>query len=640
MTGRLLIFVLLLSVILQTNLFARGCFSYNNHVQPSGSSLNSCRNYSISLVVCSGFSSAVNTTSCAFCGVTPSNYCGSCGSQTGINNKSCHTGCVRCDDQCSADSVLCLLNGESFDSQTCTCVPDTTFKCTSVSTENNVIRSQIDYIIHDTDVVKQKYILGSCIQNNFCEAGGERQTYSPDNPTFAYDSCSYDSVSTSNCNFVGQNGSSCRYVCPDGRNWNCRMGWASGGVDLPQCPSKPWKECSDEYVARPVDTPADKLNPDTLANHVPDLGNSGAPYDNVLSALDDISDRIHQQTQIDFQRQYVDEQMYNMVGGYGAWEGDGIWQNTKRIDEDLNDVNANIAETNSGINSVVINQNTIIKHIENDTIKVEVHNDSTKPLWVMPNWEPLVFAVDTNVQKVENKLTEINSLVDTLVSDTPRTNKILSGIAPSIGQILDNLDTLIERIPTPSSIMSGISDSIANKLKPWLDYVVVDSAEYDSLRLDFENIMIPNPTLDSLSDSIEADSLFFDTSWVSANDSLVNFLDSILHERMKDTIPDTLPLDKLAGDSAQIRNKLNMVFLPDEVIEGCFEFHMSPVIRFSIGSKSYSYDLSMFIDFADLFGLDLCGLIRKIVEILTFIVIVFTTIKGYIRAFGGSNIGG
>lgn len=627
MTGRLSIFVLFLFAILQTNSFARDCIPVGPNWDAFGSD-NTC---------------------------SMSNYhANHCGSNRVFVDASCEGSCVNrgygsyerrctqtcCDVGCAYDSLVCVRNGESFDSQSCLCVPDTSYKCTSVSTENNVIRSQIDYVVHDS-VVKQNYVLGSCIQNNFCEGGGERQTYTPDNPTFAYDSCSYDSISSQRCNFAGQNGSSCRYVCPDGRNWNCRMGWVSGGVDLPQCPSKPWKDCSEQYVARPVTTPPSAIHPDSISAHNPlDGTNSGAPYDNVLSALDDISERIHQQTMLDFERQYVDEKMYDMVGGYGAFEGDGIWQNTKRIDEDLNDVNANIAETNSAINSVVINQNTIIKNLEHDTIKVEVQNDSLKPLWVLPNWKPLVFAIDTNVQKVEDKLSEVNALVDTLVSDTPRTNKILSGIAPSIGQILDNLDTLIERIPTPSSIMSGISDSIANKLKPWLDYVVVDSAEYDSLRLDFENITIPNPTLDSLSDSIEADSLFFDTSWVAANDSLVNFLDSILHERMKDTIPDTLPLDKLAGDSAQIRNKLNMVFLPDEVIEGCFEFHMSPVIRFSVGSKTYSYDLSMVIDFADLFGLDLCGLIRKIVEILTFIVIVFTTIKGYIRAFGGSNIGG
>lgn len=109
-------------------------------------------------------------------------------------------------------------------------------------------------------------------------------------------------------------------------------------------------------------------------------------------------------------------------------------------------------------------------------------------------------------------------------------------------------------------------------------------------------------------------------------------MDTIKKELEKEKEIDTLSLDELAGDSAAIRDSLDFIFLPSETLEQCIEF------RFNTAFGRWTYNLA--IDFADLFGLDLCDLIRKIVRLLTFLLIVITTVKGYIKAFGGGGPGG
>lgn len=551
---------------------------------------------------------------------------------------SCEYDVKCCSDQRSLDSSNCERNNENWDSESGECMPDTTFKCISVSTENNVIRSMIQYIVRGHSV-KEQFVLGSCIENGFCEGGGERKPFHPDeNPTYAYDSCSYDSVSVRRCKFVGQNGSACNFVCPDGRNWMCRMATVSG-VNIPQCPTYPWKDCADHYVPPKVNTPD---NP-TINDSLPISGWAQPDYSSAIEGLNEISNDLKHSLHNDKLNRYMQQQNFNVIGGYGAWEGDGIWQNTKRIDENLNSVNSNIGVTNDKLENVVVNQSTIIHKIDHDTIKVEVQSDSTKPVWVLPNWEPLVFIVDTNVQKVNDQLNEINNLVDTLVSDTPRTNKILQTISPVFDNIRNVLDTIKSNIPSPTGIVLDIADSIQAKLKPIVDVLYIDTLKVDSMVNWYDTWQPDTSIAPWVPDTLPNDSLppIDSATYLAPFDDVYNYLDSLKREQeRRDTTNDTLPLDQMAGDSVQIRNKLSSVFLTDVVVNSCFEFHMHPVVNFKIFKKNYSYDLSIVIDFADMFGWDLCELIRKIVEILTFIAIVFTTIKGYIRAFGGSNIGG
>lgn len=624
-------FLFLFLFLFQFQCFA-GCSPSGTTISRNFSEANcASKNFNTSIICLGGYTSSGSSGWCSLCENSSQAGCRNCGGHENFTGFNCWHDCYSCTDQQALDSLVCVRNNEIWDSENRKCVPDTTYHCTSVTTENGVIRSQIDYIVHDS-VKKQEYVLGSCIQNDFCEGGADRSFDPENNPTYAFDSCSYDSISTNNCKYVGQNGSACNYVCPDGRNWMCRMSVLSG-INIPQCPSHPWKECADSYVPRKIDTPDNPMVIDSLPISIDTPPNFG----NTIDGLNEISEQLSDMISYEKVRQYADEKKFDVIAGYGSWDGDGIWQNTKRIDENIGQVNSNLGQTNETLNNVVINQNTIIKRIQNDTIKVEVQNDSTKPVWVLPNWEPLVFAVDTNTEKLNTTLETIKNQVDTLVLDTPRTNSILSVIAEKFDSL-----SITNPLNYVTEYAQGIADSITNKLKPFLDNIVVDSVEADSLMGTFDLGTLPDVSLDTLStDTLPFDTIPYDSSFFESVDSLVNFIDSLNQERLKqDTTIDTLPLDKMAGDSALIRETLSDIFLTDEVVESCFEFHMYPSVSFTIGKKTFQYDLTMVINFADLFGLDLCSFIRKIVQVLCFIVIVFTTIKGYIRAFGGSGIGG
>ena len=503
-----------------------------------------------------------------------------------------------------------------------------------------VIRSYIQMYVDGVATGSPRENLHSCRQNGYCEG-------SYDAEQLALDSCSYDSISAQNCNYGGQDGSACFYVCPDGKNHMCRMGNAYSGANIPECPSKPWKACADSI--RHPGTPNKNYNPDT---YTPPSDSLATPPDD---GLDDTSgdtqillairDTLHHANEQRKYQMYVEENIYDAIAGYGVNADDGIIQNVRNI-------NANTRATQTATQNVVSNTAGIVTGLENlvaimtdSTLRVEIVEPESLS-FVVPS-DPILFNIDTSLVHQTQIMDEIRTLTDTLVNDTPRTSSLLAGLVPVISQLKDYI---------VDSLASSFADAVDEKLQPFKDFVSVPQEFYDSLEVilsdtvysDFPTLAPYDSTQSIVSFNPNFDRVLYDLKHenplvedlLGQNDSTTRWLDSVLQERIreqKDTTKDTLPLNKVAGDSAEIREKMSRYFLPDEILEECFDFSLQHTFEFTIGRRTFRWDLSLLIEFADMFGLDLCSLIRTIVKIFTFILIVFTTIKGYIRAFGGGD---
>lgn len=558
-----------------------------------------------------------------------------------------------CDTQEEADSARCALYPTSDGCRQ----PDTTWTCTSKYNENNVVYSHVQKYIDGVASGSQNVVLGSCRNNGYCEG-----RYSASQ--LESDSCTYDSISTQQCRYGGQDGSACYYVCPDGKNHMCRMALAPGGsgaLVMPECPNKPWKECADS-IYRPKN-PNKDYNPGTY--NPPSDSLSTTPDDGVddtsaeTEILLAIRDTLHHANEQRKYQMYVEENMYDAVAGFGVNAGDGILQN-------IRNVNSNTRATQTATQNVVANTGKLNTQIDSlislfqpqedypDTFSVRIV--SPESLYVYQSSTPMVFRIDTTLEQTREILDSIRVLADTLVNDTPRVNRIMNRITPKLDSALSYF---LNGGPGGyvKELAQSFADSLKSKIQPFYDFVDIDQEFLDSIYVELDSIdtflgsEVPfpvgspyndtmglvsfNPSLDSIKELFMQNPLmnqiFFKT------DSIEAYMDSVVDVMRGDTIKDTLPLDEMVSDSALIRDKLKDVFLPDEILYECFDFHLNHTFRVTLWNKTYTWDYQLLIDFADLFGLDLCEFIRNVVKIMTFILIVFTTIKGYIRAFGGGD---
>lgn len=537
------------------------------------------------------------------------------------------------------DSVKCVNDGKSWipgNPGTCLEHCDSTYHCESLYTENNVVRSNITLTDCHGDVLQERQVLGSCSENGFCE--GEEVAGS--------DSCSYLEPDPDKCKFGGQNGSLCTYVCPDGKLHSCRIAWTPGQPsEYQNCPQKPPSDCV---------TPRSSSSGSTNIDSIPDLpggpsssssgGDEPDPDCPECEYLQEIRDTLHRANEQRRFANYVLDSIKQDVGGFGA-QFNSIISNTAITVNKLNTSNSSlsaIANTNSQIadklnsldlDNITASVDSIVVHV--DTVNPDSVNFAPlRDLDSLPVWR------DT-LSMLQGTLNDINGQIDTLVQDSNGVNA-LKKYLPYVKKAFDKIEEFYSGYTLPAML-----DSLSGRLG--LDTVTVSEAQ------DIEDKIIP------LGDSAYIDGNFYceehpdaavcvelDSSElaglvgpdiVDANeffrvqDSILEanraYLDSL---KKRDSTPDTLGLDELAGDSAKIREKLDFLFLPQNTLEQCFEF------RLNTAFGRWTYNLA--IDFADLFGLDLCDLIRKIVRVLTFILIVVTTIKGYIRAFGGGGPGG
>lgn len=85
-------------------------------------------------------------------------------------------------------------------------------------------------------------------------------------------------------------------------------------------------------------------------------------------------------------------------------------------------------------------------------------------------------------------------------------------------------------------------------------------------------------------------------------------------------------------DTTRIKQKLPGVFLPSTVSNNCFAC--------TYRDDWFGNDVDLRIDFGNVYGLNICELLRTIVRVLTAIFIIFSTIGAFIKAFGGGGGGG
>lgn len=498
-------------------------------------------------------------------------------------------------------------------------LPDTTYTCQSVFTENNVVRSEIQMKIDGTDSGESRLVLGSCTENGFCEGEGKD----------GLDSCSYH-FDGNNCRTGGQDGSMCTYVCADGRLHSCRQSIASP-INIPPCPQKPWRACVDS-----IGKPKPKYDPqqytpvsDTSSHDsAPDVPSTPDDYTEVLTA---ILDTLHH---ANFQRKeqmYVQEKIYDNIAGYGEFSGDGIYDRIGSVVGNTATINTTLNRTNSAINTVASRLNdTLLVAVANFPEPDDTPIDST----IRFNYDySYVARIDTNTEDIKGTIDEINRSLDTLVNDTPRTVTILRQYLPRVSDMVDALERIANGDVFLEPVTKAIraqTDSIMNRMESLMsvDLDAIDSA-IDSVDLDYDwgdtsiDYIIPVeplPDVPHWRDSAQYKDFY---------DRIDAQYDSLAAIAEKPQKVDSLPLKELQGDSAAIRNKLSRVFLLVETREECFDFDLNT----TLGKWTYR----LYINFGDMFGLDLCGFIRMVVRLFTFIAIVFTTVKGFIRAFGGTS---
>lgn len=476
------------------------------------------------------------------------------------------------------------------------------------------------------DIQEQRYVIGSCEDNGFCD--GKQKPGEP---------CVKDSLDSKKCKKGGQNGSLCTYVCPDGNLYSCTIAWTPGQPsEYQQCPGSPPSNCQfpwennnnnnnnnndddDNDPPPPLDSLPDWPLPHSSPSGPGISSSSVSPEVVELNALRDTLQRSNQQRRLQV---YYTSQIKNNIEDFGA-QFDVIQTNTVVTASRLNTSNVLLTSISSDLSDISDKMDTIFP------IDWKFYDLDSLPVWR-----------DT-LSEINKSVNEVTAQIDSLRNDT---TGVLGKHLPFIKSIADKLDMLTGDCDGLECVYRPVIDTLMGKMNEAFGLDTVTPAEEqdvsdnitrlsDSTYIEGNWYCIEHPDdvlcveVDNV-DSLPMPDTVDLRTFMQEQDSILDHIDSVL----KDTTQDTLALDELAGDSALIREKLDFLFLPQNTIEGCFEFHLNT--RFG----QWAYNLV--IDFADMFGFDLCDLIRKIVRILTFILIVFTTIKGYIRAFGGGGPGG
>lgn len=561
---------------------------------------------------------------------------------------------VCCSSPCERDSVECLNKGEgwkwfpSSNPDECgeckeDCQDSLWYHCESVFTENNVIRSEVSEYNCDS-LTNQRYLLGSCEDNGFCSGNGKP----------GLDSCSYSG--NLKCKSSGQSGSLCSYVCSDGSFRSCNIAWSPGQpAEYQNCPSSMPSGCggrssSSQGGGSSSSGESSSSEGGSSSSGGGDSSSSGGGEEDCpeCGILEEILDTLHN---ANVQRKVQTDYTFDIKNSVEEYIPD-----VRTIATNTNITAVRINTTNGLLEGIDSTNKRISTNLENldlgnltatvDSIVVHVDtqspDSSTPPPWIFFDLDSLPIWRDT-VSDIHRTIDSIKVEIDSLNKDT---TGIIGKYLPFLKKMSDKLDDMTGDCEGVECVLRPAIDTLVTKMRDsfGLDSLTLeeqDEVERGIVRLsdstyvdgNFYCVEHPDDVLCVEVDSTELPAILppdtFDVAmFFEEQDSLRNYIDSVL----KDTTQDTLALDELAGDSAKIREKLDFIFLPTETVEQCFEFRLNTALG------QWTYNLA--IDFADLFGLDLCDLIRKIVRIITFILIVFTTVKGYIKAFGGGGSGG
>ena len=183
-------------------------------------------------------------------------------------------------------------------------------------------------------------------------------------------------------------------------------------------------------------------------------------------------------------------------------------------------------------------------------------------------------------------------------------------------------------------ILSEISDKLDN-ISPASSsseqYVEVDTSYLDTGDYELDADLVHQDSVLSEEIQVMSDSIKGMAGALKRGmDSVFAHVDSV----RADTNNNFLAMDsiyKWHKDTTKIKQKFSQFFLPSQMSNNCFVC--------TYNEKWWKFDVDLSFNLGNVYGLNLCELLRNIVKVIVTICIIFSTIGAFIRAFGGGGGG-
>lgn len=209
-----------------------------------------------------------------------------------------------------------------------------------------------------------------------------------------------------------------------------------------------------------------------------------------------------------------------------------------------------------------------------------------------------------------NLVTEHQILMQTITQSVRDTSHNTNVILSEISDKLDNIS------PASSS-----SEQYAE-----VDTSYLDTGDYElDADLVYQDSVL-SEEIQVMSDSIKG----MAGALKRGMDSVFAHVDSV----RADTNNNLLAMDsiyKWHKDTTKIKQKFSQFFLPSQMSNNCFVC--------TYNEKWWKFDVDLSFNLGNVYGLNLCELLRNIVKVIVTICIIFSTIGAFIRAFGGGGGG-
>lgn len=592
-----------------------------------------------------------------------------------------HFSGIRCDTQCEADSLACVTDGKSWDSQNCACasappVPDTTWHCqNSGGEESGGIGGspRVSLLFRCVD--------GSCTQtarlSGWCQDWG----FCPEGVTDCDVPCS-----GSSCPPCGRSGGSfttssrCYYQCADGKQLSCTptsTQYVAGAIYAGSCPDVPPDNCrprssssaASSGSSSPSSSPSSGgssspfVPPPTSAASSPS-GDEDWEYDYSL-VLQAIHDTLHAaNVQRDFLIQInnsakIDLDNISEYSTYNYNELHRISTASNSINSTLSDLSQNgfslVSETAQDISAARDLLDEINRYLRSDSLLKNMPLDTT--------YNPLLRDIRDGIDSASFRPSVDSSIFARDSVFAKWWANYYSDSASSRGLVGKALNTITKSLGVDStkkddcaglySCMRVYKDFEYCK-RAWGDFDCIDGGTpfdgmwnveagiletvwngifgYDTTTLStlpVDTNYTPPPAADSLKRSLlETISALFSSDSTTAILNKVQAMKDSAEKRANDTTK--IQPDSLWLDSADAALYVSNLLFPSGTGTDCF------VCSANLGTFGglAKQDLQITIDFSNFGGFNWCALIRAVVKIATFVVCVSLTLGSWAAAFG------
>lgn len=209
-----------------------------------------------------------------------------------------------------------------------------------------------------------------------------------------------------------------------------------------------------------------------------------------------------------------------------------------------------------------------------------------------------------------NLVTEHQTLMQTITQSVRDTSHNTNVILSEISDKMDNI--------SPASSSSEQYAEVDTSYLDTGDYELDADLVYQDSVLS-EEIQVMSDSISGMAGALKR-----------GMDSVFAHVDSV----RADTNNNLLAMDsiyKWHKDTTKIKQKFSQFFLPSQMSNNCFVC--------TYNEKWWKFDVDLSFNLGDVYGLNLCELLRNIVKVIVTICIIFSTIGAFIRAFGGGGGG-